>query len=50
MKTFLIIITILLILSWLAYIPIWNNQVKKGNIKINTYKMIKVITGQLHID
>lgn len=48
-KITLLIIFLILIWAFL-YFPIWDKQVKKGVIKISTYKYILVQKGILYID
>lgn len=43
-------LVILLILGLLLFVPIWNQRVKSGTIKINTIEMIFIITGSMYMD
>jgi hypothetical protein len=49
-KIIVIVLTLICVLAWLSFIPVWPKSVKNGVIKVDTYKKIQLVLGIIRID
>jgi len=50
MKIILVIVTIVCVIGWLSFVPIWSQRVKSGIIKIDTVTKVQIMLGILIMD